>query len=138
MYDLISRRAIIDVIKAERDKSTTPKEWHDGMNMAIFCLIHSPSAQLAELDIWGDGTLRISVSKGQLGKIGRVLVIEDGTIFCKQFYQNAEPERKKGTWTDDASCPFCGFKPWYERDIHTLSFCPNCGADMRGECDEKI
>ena len=46
---------------------------------------------------------------------------------------SAQPERKKGTWTDDASCPFCGFKPWYERDIHTLSFCPNCGADMRGE-----
>ena len=45
---------------------------------------------------------------------------------------SAQPERKKGTWTNDASCPFCGFQPWYERDIHTLSFCPNCGADMRG------
>lgn len=44
-----------------------------------------------------------------------------------------QPERKKGEWTKDASCPFCGFKPWYEGDIHTLSFCPNCGADMRGE-----
>ena len=44
-----------------------------------------------------------------------------------------EPERKKGEWTKDNSCPFCGFLPWYERDIHTLSFCPNCGADMRGE-----
>ena len=46
-----------------------------------------------------------------------------------------QPERKKGTWTDDASCPFCGFQPWYERDIHTLSFCPNCGADNRGETE---
>lgn len=44
-----------------------------------------------------------------------------------------EPERKKGEWTKNNSCPFCGFLPWYERDIHTLSFCPNCGADMRGE-----
>lgn len=42
-------------------------------------------------------------------------------------------ERKSGTWTKDASCPFCGFQPWYEKDIHTLSFCPNCGADLRGE-----
>ena len=47
-----------------------------------------------------------------------------------------ETERKKGKWTDDNACPFCGFQPWYERDIHTLSYCPNCGADMRGEQDE--
>lgn len=49
---------------------------------------------------------------------------------------SAQPEREKGAWTNDASCPFCGFQPWYEKDIHTLSFCPNCGADMRGEQDE--
>lgn len=42
-------------------------------------------------------------------------------------------ERKTGQWTKDNTCPFCGFEPWYERDIHRLSFCPNCGADMRGE-----
>lgn len=47
-----------------------------------------------------------------------------------------QPERKKGAWTNDASCPFCLFQPWYERDIHTLSFCPNCGADMRKEGEE--
>lgn len=41
-------------------------------------------------------------------------------------------EPKKGKWTDNNACPFCGFQPWYERNIHTLSFCPNCGADLRG------
>ena len=41
-------------------------------------------------------------------------------------------ERKKGEWTSENACEFCGFQPWYENDIHTLSFCPNCGADMRG------
>ena len=46
-----------------------------------------------------------------------------------------EPQRKKGMWTKENACEFCGFQPWFERDIHTLSFCPNCGADMRGEQD---
>ena len=42
-------------------------------------------------------------------------------------------ERKTGEWTKENACEFCGFQPWYERDIHTLSFCQNCGADMRGK-----
>ena len=41
-------------------------------------------------------------------------------------------ERKTGNWTSENACEFCGFQPWYENDIHTLSYCPNCGADMRG------
>lgn len=49
---------------------------------------------------------------------------------------SAQPERLKRRWTDNNACPFCGFQPWYERDIHTLSYCPNCGADMRGERNE--
>lgn len=40
--------------------------------------------------------------------------------------------RKTGEWTSENACEFCGFQPWYENDIHTLSYCPNCGADMRG------
>ena len=47
------------------------------------------------------------------------------------------PERKAGKWTKENACEFCGFQPWFERDIHTLSFCPNCGADMRGEQDDE-
>ena len=35
-----------------------------------------------------------------------------------------------GEWTSENACPFCGFQPWFERDIHSLSFCPNCGAKM--------
>ena len=41
-------------------------------------------------------------------------------------------ERKTGEWTREEACEFCGFQPWYENDIHTLSFCPNCGAAMSG------
>ena len=49
-----------------------------------------------------------------------------------------EPERKKGRWENGEPCPICGedrFKDLYA-DIWAdwqPPFCPNCGADMRGE-----
>ena len=58
-----------------------------------------------------------------------------------------EPERKKGKWTygedeygiDGYHCDKCGFfVPWdythkFIDFIKDYRFCPNCGADMRGE-----
>lgn len=54
-----------------------------------------------------------------------------------------EPEREKGKWlpenrTMDAFwvCSSCGF-PSEDHAANILyKFCPNCGADMRGEKDE--
>ena len=48
-------------------------------------------------------------------------------------------ERKKGKWIDKSGgiecawnyCSVCG-----EQAIDLYDFCPNCGADMRGEQDE--
>lgn len=51
-----------------------------------------------------------------------------------------EPERKKGRWENGEPCPICGedrFKDLYA-DIWAdwqPPFCPNCGADMRGESE---
>ena len=56
----------------------------------------------------------------------------------KQWLEHLQDieERKTGEWTEDNSCSICGFQPWYEGNIHTLSFCPNCGARMEGDMDE--
>ena len=49
---------------------------------------------------------------------------------------SAEPERKTGKWIDKNNegvwnyCSVCG-----EQAIDLYDFCPNCGADMRGEQD---
>lgn len=50
--------------------------------------------------------------------------------------RDEQPQRMRGRWTYDNACEFCGFQPWYERNINTLSFCPSCGADMRGGRNE--
>ena len=57
-------------------------------------------------------------------------------IDCALAHAPTIEERKAGRWTSENACEFCGFQPWYENDIHTLSFCPNCGADMRGGNNE--
>lgn len=64
---------------------------------------------------------------------------------------SAELERKTGEWTLYESrsdiydlegvctwgkayrCSECGFIHWVIEDFGIYSFCPNCGADMRGE-----
>lgn len=61
-----------------------------------------------------------------------------------QALPSAEPERKKGKWLhkpneyddDTYECSRCG-EPWTLIDgtpeENNMNFCPNCGADMRGE-----
>ena len=52
-----------------------------------------------------------------------------------------EPMRKRGTWMHDKDdvlisgyCSCCGWESIImETDVADMPFCPNCGADMRGE-----
>lgn len=91
MSNIISKQAEIEPEAISKQKKEF-REYVDSLDIArddwkgiIKYIDELPSAQ-PELDIGNDGTLYISVSKGQLDKINRVLVEEDGSIFCKQFY----------------------------------------------------
>ena len=60
------------------------------------------------------------------------------TILRLKNLPSAEPERKKGEWIDDGDpltfkCDKCGY---LVARYNNTNFCPNCGADMRGEQDE--
>ena len=52
-----------------------------------------------------------------------------------RFMRPAQPELKKGKWIRNGwaiTCSECG----YDMPYTVRRFCPNCGADMRGEQDE--
>lgn len=56
----------------------------------------------------------------------------------------AQPERKTGRWEEtwisgldgvrrwSWRCSECGDEPYYFHDIHSLHYCPSCGAKMEG------
>lgn len=145
-----------DLEKSLDDYCELNDEGKTAFGMAITALeLFGNSEQLPsiqpELDIWNDGTLHISVSKGQLDKIGRVLVEENGIIFFRLFYQDAEPEHKTGQWIPSDSeleikCSKCGkdFSEYVDSiDYIYLAeypkFCPNCGVKMEdGEQNDKL
>ena len=65
-------------------------------------------------------------------------------MMSKQPTITAQPERKKGQWiktdelyeTDEYRCSLCGQVLTTYRGKR-MNYCPNCGADMRGERDEQ-
>ena len=62
-------------------------------------------------------------------------LLEDDPPKFEDASQYAEPERKNGRWINKpdlygvAYCSECDF----ELHINDTPYCPNCGADMRGE-----
>jgi len=75
-----------------------------------------------------------------------IQVTDEAYVDCMQIIHDmpsAQPERKKGEWIPVTNgrggfeCDQChNYAPSYQDDVEWLSgFCPNCGADMRGEQD---
>ena len=114
MSDLIDRQVAIDALAKEMPSLTTP-----------------------------DGS----------GKFDHdIQIADEAFVDCMQIINelpSAQPQRMRGKWTygedeygiDGYHCDKCGFfVPWdythkfidFIKDYH---FCPNCGADMRGEQD---
>ena len=57
---------------------------------------------------------------------------------------SAQPEQKKGKWIEVdgtdyeqfCKCSVCGCGSDSFDTVYKPNFCPNCGADMRGDADE--
>ena len=114
MDDLISRQAAIDAVTDELDMIDHVPQWV--FDRLVKRLKQLPPAQ-PEVLAHGEGEL------------------------------SAQPERKKGKWIitktergwncaeypTEVTCSNCNYIEDYQK---ALDFCPNCGADMRGEQDE--
>lgn len=68
---------------------------------------------------------------------------EMGIIIDTKAEEVEQPERKKGEWIVDdefIDCSVCRREKWsripYGDLVRRFRYCPNCGADMRGETDE--
>ena len=94
-----------------------PEPYDQALTMAIEAL----SENISE-----DGTLKVNVSDAS--KVKRVMVW--GEKSGGLYY----PDRPTGEWIDygdnEYICPFCDYD---DIGISEYNFCPNCGADMRGE-----
>ena len=63
----------------------------------------------------------------------------DSAIFNIKKLPSAQPERLKGKWIHQSKfsrieCDQCG--KVFRNSFAPKNFCPNCGADMRGNKDE--
>ena len=73
---------------------------------------------------------------------GNIELIYAPAIKGLRALPTAEPERIKGHWIENddgitaCECSVCHEKyDLYEEYVFGRNFCPNCGADMRGEQD---
>ena len=137
MSDLIYRQDAIKKIHEEFDECLVWDESGETTANEVERILYEvPSA---DPDLSADGTLTVVVPKGQLDKVGRVIVNEESTKYCKMMYQ--EPEQKKGTWmlylepgSECGYCSECGTR-WYPEDLYMggddfPKYCPECGASM--------
>ena len=143
MDDLISRQAAIDRLT----------EYGNGravfisVGEAIIRIEQLPPAQPEQLgtDLAEVGTDCIS-RQALLDKFEPWLKVKDyndgelnmlkAVLYEIRFMRPAQPELKKGKWIRNGwaiTCSECG----YDMPYTVRRFCPNCGADMRGEQDDK-
>lgn len=95
-----------------------------------------------------DTLIKALVRKQPFNDCARVVIAE-----CMEEVRHAptiEPERKKGKWNfigdNMFECTYCGVAYTtqqlnglrnYNVDPYAPKFCPNCGADMRGDRNDR-
>ena len=136
MDDLISRQALL----AEYDRLHVGEP-----GRARKMIEDAPSAQ-PDLNEWCTDCKEYDKEKHHCPRFNRVI---------REALKDAQPERKPGKWIErkhgywsfvndkgerdgwipSYECSECGSGGWRYPEV--MNFCPSCGADMRGEQNEK-
>jgi len=68
------------------------------------------------------------------------VAFNDGLRSAVYAIEDLPSAERKGKWIEDddptvkGHCSVCGWEShYYEDDVVGMPYCPNCGADMRGE-----
>lgn len=74
----------------------------------------------------------------QIVEIGNTLQIQPNSLKGQALKKcikllSADSEREKGEWIYDGDCIHCSSCKSAFNNLIGFNFCPNCGADMRGE-----
>ena len=155
MDDLISRQAAIDAILAIKDYGNSDRA--NALGLAECAVTTLPSAQPEPCEdaVSRKAVYDAMVEKGQRSrryKLGEIWEL-NGTEIREALdtVPSVTPEQKRGKWNAyyhginetpsfTYSCNQCGYSAPYglyggKYSQKEWNFCPNCGADMRGEND---
>lgn len=110
MHDLISKQDALELVKDVCD--------------AIMSCCGSHYDEETEDEVYDD-----------IHEVDAILKCNKEIRLALRNMPSAQPERKQGKWKDfcgSYQCSCCNMTNAYEEN-----FCPNCGADMRGNTDDK-
>lgn len=97
------------------------------LDKAIGMVIEALKQPSDTMQLLDDGTLKVKVAN--VLDIKRIMVMDDNVIYDSYY-----PDRPKGEWIVSENgkyitCSNCGLEMFHS----DWAYCPNCGADMRGE-----
>lgn len=146
MSDLIDRQAAISAIQrayADTDGGCDKLAiWlNNGLTYALHILQGLQTAQ-PELDEWCTDCKEYDAERHSCPRWNRVIRETLNEVRKKGkwiYHERREPVwdiTGVKTWGVAYRCPECSFIHSVIEDFGIYSYCPNCGADMRGEQDE--
>ena len=141
--DTVSRKDCLKALSNMMDTDGFRNGW--AVSRAnVECMLKSMPPVTPKQHIDADGTLWVTVT--DIGRVTRVIVDEEKSKFCRQFYMDAQPEQRTGRWIPQdhnkragnistcvyyyPTCSECG-----KVGNDTYKYCPHCGAKMEGDAE---